>query len=313
MSATRGRWSRFVDFCAVTEDATPLAITRIVLGATVALHLLRILATGETTTTLVHTSFGGLQEAASRSWASPSIALALTASTAAAAACVAVGLFTRPAVVLTWVGMRLVSQIASGAQGGTDALSIDLLVLLAWSGCGNTLSVDAWRQRRRMGTAADAPALRVVRLMVVVQLVMLYTLGGLQKVSYGWVPGGDASALWFALHQPQWTRFDGLPPGWSYPFTQMATTSAWLFEVMAPLMLVSVLGEIGDARGRIGRHLRRVEVRIAYLTFGFLMHVGIELLMEVGPYLYVTCSMYSCVLGPPLCRRLLRRTDPIGP
>ena len=74
-----------------------------------------------------------------------------------------------------------------------------------------------------------------------------------------------------------------------------------------------VLGEIGDARGRIGRHLRRVEVRIAYLTFGFLMHVGIELLMEVGPYLYVTCSMYSCVLGPPLCRRLLRRTDPIGP
>jgi len=313
-TAVRGsRWQRFVDFCAVSEDATAVAVTRIVLGITISLHMLMMVGTGESTTVMVHHAFGGLQEGAKTTWASPTLVTLLVLLTSLCGALMAVGLFTRSAIVLAWVGMRLVSLVSSGAHGGTDALLIDLLLLLAFSGCGNTLSLDAWRRRRRRRetgvTAADRPALRVVRLMIVVQLVLLYTLGGLQKVSWGWVPGG-ASALWFALHQQQWTRLDSLPPAWAWPFTQLATTSSWLFEVLAPLLLVSIGCELKQAKSRLGRFLARVELRGVYLLYGFLMHLGIEVLMEVGPYMYVTCSMYSCVLGPEVCRRLLRRPSP---
>jgi hypothetical protein len=304
------RWQRFVDFCAVTEDATAVAVTRIVLGMTILLHLLMMVRTGESTTVMVHHTFGGLQEGAKTAWASPAMVTLLVVATSVCGALMALGLFTRSAIVLAWAGMRLVSQVSIGAHGGTDALLIDLLVLLAFSGCGNTLSLDAWRRRRTGHGVTDMPALRVVRLMIVVQLVLLYTLGGLQKVSYGWVPGGDASALWFALHQLQWTRLDSMPPAWAWPFTQLATTSSWLFEVLAPLLLVSIWCELKQASSRLGRFLARVELRGVYLLYGVLMHLGIEVLMEVGPYMYVTCSMYACVLGPEVCRRLLRRQSP---
>ncbi len=304
-------WRRFVAFCAVREDAAAVAVVRVVIGAVVAVHLGYMVVSGEAATVMVHADFGGLQVGADRAWASVSAATAVTVATAVAGVFMACGLFTRAAVVAAWMGMRAVSLISAGAHGGTDALLIDLLVLLAFTGCGNTWSVDAWRRRRRLGTTDDLLAPRITRLLIVMQLVFLYTLGGLQKVSYGWVPGGDASALWFALHQPQWTRFDGLPVAALYPITQAMTTSSWLLEVCAPILLISLWCELKDTRGPIGRRLRSPWLRVGYLGAGVFMHLGIEVLMEVGPYMYVTCSMYAAVLGPSIVRSVARRFLPV--
>ena len=88
--------------------------------------------------------------------------------------------------------------------------------------------------------------------------------------------------------------------------TQVGTTSAWLFEITAPLLLLAVaLDELGSV-GRVARLLRRLQVRWLYLAYGALMHIGIEVLIEVGPYLPVTLSMYPAVLGPVVCARILR-------
>lgn len=296
----KGRWQRFVSFCAVTEDATALAVTRIVMGTTLFFHMLMCLCNGTTTTVFVNAAHGGLNNVAwARDWATPTGAVLLTVSTALCGLLVAVGWFTRPALFGAWIGVRICSALSHRAHGGSDALFIDVLFVLLLSGCGNTLSMDA----RRAGTST---ALRLPRLLLVFQLGLLYFFGGLQKLSWGWVPGGDATALWFALHQPQWTRFDGLPPHWTYVLTQVGTTSAWLFEITAPLLLLAVaLDELGSV-GRVARLLRRLQVRWLYLAYGALMHIGIEVLIEVGPYLPVTLSMYPAVLGPVVCARILR-------
>ncbi|MDP2345346.1 MAG: HTTM domain-containing protein [Deltaproteobacteria bacterium] len=304
----QGRWQRFVDFCNVEEDATPLALSRIVIGTTLFCHCVVLLLTGTTTTVLVHMDHGGLNDVAwASSWATPAAAIALTLVTAACALFVAVGLFTRAALVGAWVGIRVISALSHFSHGGSDALFIDVLFVLMISGCGNALSIDAWRKQK---TTTTTTTLRLPRLLLVFQLGLLYFFGGLQKVSYGWVPGGDASALWFALHQPQWTRFDGFPPGWTYPITQAATTSAWLFEVAFPIVVLAVLLDEVGSTSKLARVLRRLRVPTLFLVFGALMHVGIEALLEVGPYLPVTLSMYPAVLGPVVCARLLRRRGP---
>ncbi len=296
------RLQRVVAFFAEDEDAAAVAVVRVVIGATLFFHLGYMLLSGEAQTVMTHLDFGGLQTGDDRAWASPAAATAVVAATAIAGAFMSLGLYTRAAVVASWVGMRLVALISAGAHGGTDALLIDLLLLLAFSGCGNTWSLDAWRRRRRLNTTTDLLAPRITRLLIVMQLVLLYTLGGLQKVSYGWVPGGDLSALWFALHQPQWTRFDGLPMHAFFPVTQLMTTSSWFLEVSAPILLVSLWCELTKAQGPIGRRLRSTWLRVGYLSMGVIMHVGIEVLMEIGPYMYVTCSMYAAVLGPAVVR-----------
>ncbi len=294
-------WERFAAFCAVKEAATALALSRILIGTTVVAHLLMALWNETTTTVFVHVAHGGLHSVDwARAFTTPLGAVLLTGATAACGLGVALGCCTRVALVGSWLGMRMISAFSDHAHGGSDALLIDVLFVLMISGCGNALSVDAWRK----GTTT---ALRLPRLLLVFQLGLLYFFGGLQKISYGWVPGGDASALWFALHQPQWTRFDGLPPAWLYPFTQAATTSAWLFEISAPLLVLAVLLDEVSSSGRVARLLRRLQVRALFLVYGALMHLGIEVLMEVGPYLPVTLSMYPAVLGPVVCQRLLRR------
>jgi hypothetical protein len=298
-------WRRFVDFCNVEEDATPLALSRIVIGVTLFAHALALLLTGTTTTVLVHKSHGGLNEVSwASAWATPWGAVALTVATAACGLFVALGLFTRVSLVGAWIGIRAISALSHFAHGGSDALFIDVLFVLMLSGCGNALSLDALRNKKTT-TTTTTTALRLPRLLLVFQLGLLYFFGGLQKVSYGWVPGGDASALWFALHQPQWTRFDGVPPDWLYAVTQAATTSAWLFEVTFPIVVLAVLLDEtqSQSQSKLALGLRRFGVVRAYLIYGALMHLAIEALLEVGPYLPVTLSMYPAVLGPLLLRR----------
>ena len=81
----------------------------------------------------------------------------------------------------------------------------------------------------------------------------------------------------------------------------------WFLEVGAPILVLSLWCELRDPRGPIGRRLRSTQLRVGYLTFGVIMHVGIEVLMEIGPYMYVTCGMYPAVLGPSVVRGLFDR------
>lgn len=289
-----GLWERWVRFCAAEEDASALALVRIVACTTVAVHLAAFLGSGAARLALVHHELGGLGP--THGWlaplggASPRAVGALVLATLVAAVLGALGWRTRSALVLAWLGLRAVGSLNPEARGSYDVLLGQILFVLILSGAGHALSLDA----RRVG---PRPAARWPRLLLVLQLGLLYFGGALGKASSGWVPGGDASALWFILQQPTWARFPSVPLA-LYPLTQAATTLVWLFELLGLALVWAVLLRERRAEGRVARALARVRAVEAYLLVGLAMHLGIELTMEVGPFSYASLALYPAALEP---------------
>lgn len=294
----RARWASLVSFLNEREDPRSLALVRILACTTVALHFGRFLLSGAADFALLHQERGGMS--ATHGWLAPlggaepwMIAL-LGAACCAAATLGALGLFTRPALLVTWAAVRALSSLNDEAKGSYDGLLIDTLFLLLLSGCGRALSLDARLFGTQRGLAPRWP-----RVLLVMQLGLLYLGSALNKGSLGWVPGGDASALWYILQQPTWARFASLPL-WSYPLTQVATTTVWIFELAGPLFVLAwVLRETrprGRALGALKRGLERARFLELYLAFGLAMHLGIEALMEVGPFSFAALALYPAAI-----------------
>lgn len=294
----RARLLRFVED---REDATSLALCRIIACSTVLAHVVHFQTSGAAQFSLVHRRFGGL--GIDDAWlafmggATPANVSLLLAVLGASALLGAIGLFTRPALVVAWLGMRAMTSLNVDARGSYDQLLINILFLLVFSGCAHAFSVDA------RGGSLPREVARWPRILIVLQIGLMYGGSSLMKASSGWVPGGDASALWYILHQPMWVRhgIDSIPL-WALPITQVATTCVWLWEFMGPLFVVSVLlRERPSSRpwtGRLGRALDRVRFRELYLLFGVAMHLGIELTMEVGAFTFASFALYPAALRP---------------
>ena len=290
--AWRVRWERFVAWCTTREDSTPLAVVRIALCTTLVLHLARHVALGGARFAWVHESLGGAGSThGALSWiggATPTNVLALSSVLIAAGVLGAVGLFTRPALLVAWLSLRVLSDLNPSARGGYDPLMVNALFLLLWSGSHTTLSLDArWFARVR---DAGASSWRCVRVLVVLQIAVLYGTSAFYKLGSGWVPGGDASALWYILQQPIWARMPDLVAPWMVLPLQLATTSTWLWELSGlPFFFVFLADE---------RRSRRIThaLRIGFLAFGVGMHVGIELLMEVGAFSWAALSLYAAAV-----------------
>ena len=304
------RWSSLVAFLNEREDPLPLALARVIACTTVALHFGRFLVSGAAEFALLHQDRGGMS--VTDGWLEPVGGAErddhprLGAACCLAATLGALGLFTRPALFVTWAGVRALSSLNDEAKGSYDGLLIDTLFLLMLSGCGRALSLDARLfPRPERGLAPRWP-----RVLLVVQLGLLYLGSALNKGSLGWVPGGDASALWYILQQPTWARIASLPL-WAYPLTQVATTSVWLFELSGPLFVLAWLLRETSPRGRVlgamKRGLDRVRFLELYLAFGLAMHIGIEALMEVGPFCFAALALYPAAIAPERLRSSLSR------
>jgi hypothetical protein len=301
-------WQRFVSFLDAREDPISLALVRIVCCTTIAVHLSRFVFSGAAEFALLPRARGGMSS--ELGWlelfggAEPWSIHLLTGACIVFAVCSALGVFTRPMLALTWLGFRAVSSLNAETKGSYDGLFVDILFVLMLSGAGRALSVDAiWRKQTE-------PAARWPRLLLVAQIGIMYFGSALNKASVGWVPGGDASALWYILQQPTWARTTSLPL-WSYPITQVATTSAWLFEVTGPIFVLAILlresAPRGRAMGAVKRLFDRARVLEIYLAFGIAMHIGIELLMEVGPFCFATLALYPAAVAPERWRALFMR------
>lgn len=308
-------WQRLVAFVSEREDATSLALCRILVGLTVLGHVVHFVASGAAALALTHLDHGGL--GTSHGWLEPvggattTNVVALCTLVAVAAALVVVGLFTRPALVVLWLSYRAMSMLNADARGAYDSLVVDSLFLLMLAGSGRALSLDAlWWGRK---VAGFSQVTRWPRVLVVIQLGFLYSGSALLKASSGWVPGGDATALWYILHQPMWARGDvDAVPMWALPLTQVATTLVWLWELAGVVFVASVLLRESDSPStRAGafakRVLDRVRFRELYLAFGVAMHLGIEVTMEVGAFSFASLALYPCALSPEAWRKLAAR------
>jgi uncharacterized membrane protein YphA (DoxX/SURF4 family) len=302
------RWERLVSYLNAGEDPLSLALARIVICTTVATHVVRLFASGAAELAFLDHARGGMSE--THGWLEalggpePSTLYALGAITLLASTAGALGLFTRPALLVTWLSMRALSSLNTEAQGSYDALIVDILFVLMLSGASRTLSLDA-RRKPEPRRAARWP-----RILLVAQMGFLYLGSGLHKGSSGWVPGGDASALWYILQQPTWSRLGELPLR-AYPLTQIATTLVWFFEVGSPLFVLAFFLRETAPRGRVlaalKRGLDRIRFLEIYLAIGLAMHVGIELTMEVGPFSFASLALYPAAIAPERLRGWIDR------
>jgi hypothetical protein len=171
-------------------------------------------------------------------------------------------------------------------NGGDDLVQLGILLLLL-SPCGQALSLDAWRLRRKgrlVGPAWVPPwSLRLIQLHV----CLIYITTGLVKLQgetwmreglpvTEWLHGTwwDGTSVYYVYNHYHFNR-------WSYaqipiPFwiTAVLTYSSAWFETLFPLMMLH-------------RWTRRV-----WLAFGVMFHVGIYLTVEVGWFGFYMISFY---------------------
>jgi hypothetical protein len=288
------------------EDGLSLALVRILTGATVALHIGNLGRQGTMDLVWVDAAWGGLRDVRSPlldrfGGATPDNVHTLAYGVAAAAVLLAIGAGTRLAAIGVWLGYGVLSDLNSHAGGSYDELLGNVLFLLVLADSGARLSVDA-----RVSAPRLVPAWP--RWLLVFQLVVMYTSTGLQKLSDHWVPWGSHDALWFVLQQPTWHR---VPMEWvapAMPLLSLATVSVWCFEVGAPLLLLAYWFRHTRTRpGWLRAVSNRLDLRAVYLGFGFLMHLGIEGAMEVGPFLPATMTLYLASFAPDEWARWLTR------
>jgi len=83
-----------------------------------------------------------------------------------------------------------------------------------------------------------------------------------------------------------------------FPLTQIMTAAVWYWEVAAPLLLLAAWYRLTpDKKGWLRRLFNRVRFRRWYVAFGVAMHLGIYVMLGLGPFTWITLSMYICLFS----------------
>lgn len=308
---TPGRLRRFRDWylghLAAREDGAAIALVRIALGLAVLLLVVPFVAT-DAGPEIVAFAFcdddvGGYRGIVGTpgirffGGARPEVALGLLTAAAVAAVFMVLGLFGRLPALVAGVTTHIVFIQNSDVSGGGDALLGNALFLLLLANCTQTLSLDA---RLRTGRFLDpTPIAAWPRKLVLVQLAIVYTVTGVQKlVSSAWTPLDGFSALYQILQSPQWARDPDL----------VVWTGGWLVLPAALLSIVTIVWEVFFFVVLIDRRWRWL-----FAVTGIAMHAGILLLMEVGAFSWLSMSFYPAMFAPEAAAFFARRMGGSGP
>ena len=296
-------WTRWVTFLSREEPATGLALFRIGIGACLLWSLGSPVLSGMVDAMWTDKAYGGYRALgdgdrliALLGGPTPEVIWSLTALGLLAAAALTLGLGGRLTALIALQIFLPLSDVNNHAGGSDDPLLSNALWLLVLARSTQTLSLDC---RRRTGswTSAD-PAPAWPRMLAVVQLFLLYWSTGLQKVSAYWTPAGEFSALYYILQQPSWQRVD---MAWAahplvYPLTQLATAVTWVWELAAPLFPLALWWRYTrDRPGRVRALANRIDLRSWMAGVGIVLHMGILISMEVGPFSMIALSFYFCL------------------
>jgi hypothetical protein len=301
---------QFVDAVAATESATSLALFRIAIGLGSLLTFGSVVANGLVPVLWTGSASGGYRELGRGPWLVaylggpvPHVVWPLIGVVLGGSLLLTLGIGGRAVALVTALVATNILGINGDAGGSYDELLTNALWLLVLGRPGATLSVSArWR------TGLWWPEVQVAafpRWLAAYQLILMYTTTGLQKVSAYWVPGGDASALYYILQQPEWHRADMSWLAPLFPLTQLATTVTWCWEVSAPVWLLAVaLAAHPERPGVLRAWFSRWRVREVYVLAGILMHAVIWATMEVGPFTPLSLAFYTTLYHPGEWERL---------
>lgn len=308
-------WRWLVAFSSRREAGTTLAVFRVLVASTLLYSLLSIASADLVGALWVDRIHGGMQSVHENhvmqllGGATPDAVWLLWTTSLFASLALLAGVYGRiSAFVLLQSYYAL--YITNGlATGGYDMMISNALWLLVLSDSTATLSVDCWR-RHRTFTSDDLVA-AWPRMALVWQLTMIYFFTGIQKASAPWTPSGGYTALYYVMHDPTWMRFDGTFVPSILPLTQVGTAMSWHWEHSAILLpLVFFFRATRERPGRVRAAFNRFDLRKVWAAIGVSMHVGILLMLNVGPFSLISMSYYVALFAPDEVRAVLQRIVP---
>ncbi|MBK6576162.1 MAG: HTTM domain-containing protein [Sandaracinaceae bacterium] len=300
----KARWRAWVARCDRREAATTLACFRIAIGLVTLYSLLDVGLGGLVDVLWVDYHSGGYACLGTGNWlmtllggATPHVVHALYGVALGSALLVTMGLAGRLSALVAGQTYMALVFVNGSATGGYDMLITNALWLLVLGDATRTLSLDC---RLRSGSfVSDASIPAWPRYLAVFQLVVMYTTTGLHKLSTPWLPMGGYSALYDVFQEPTWRRFDMRWTAHVYPLTQLATATTWFFEVGAPLLLVwFYFRHTRERPGRARAWFARRDLRFPFVAIGLVLHLGILVTLNVGPFSWAAMAYYLCLWHP---------------
>jgi hypothetical protein len=313
------RWQAFVRFTGEREAGWSLAVMRIAVGLVAFFGMLENVTYGVVELVWVEVDAGGVFDVGGN-WlvrllggATPGVVWALVVGSLIGSAAVAIGLGGRLATFATIQVYQAVSTLNSSAGGGYDALLTNAMWLLVIGNASATLSLDSRLKHGKWNADVTVPA--IARRLAIFQILIVYLTTGLHKLSPVWTPVGGYSALYWIFQEPTWRRFDMRWTAHVYPLTQLATAVTWHWETGAGLMFLFYwYRATPERKGWLRRQANRFDLRIPFLGIGLMLHLGILILIAVGPFSYASLAYYFAFLTPEETRRIWQRIRArIGP
>ena len=305
MHRIKSSWLSWVQFWSQKEHGTALAIFRIAMGLTLIYTFNQPLQDGIYQIIWVDKTFGGLRDLNPAPWliellggATPDAIWRFICLGFLCGVALLLGIFPRFFALLGMFLMNNISWHNAMATAGHDDLIANALWLLVFANSAQTLSVmckiktGLWQN--------NTPIFAFPRYLILLQLIWMYTSTGLQKLSVHWIPFGKLDALWYILLQPTWAKYDFREAYFFYPLTQVATFSVWCFEVFSPLLLIGLYLQNTSAQGGwLRKRLQSFPLRRCFMAIGIPMHIGIHLLMAVGPFSIASVAYYAALIKIP--------------
>ncbi|HZO15605.1 MAG TPA: HTTM domain-containing protein [Polyangiaceae bacterium] len=305
----------WVELTSARERATTLACFRIAVALVIAGSLISVASAGLVEVLWIDAAHGGMRPLPPGFWplqllggSTPRAVWTLFGVALGSSTLMALGLGGRWPVLVALYAYRAVSTAGAGS-GGYDAVIFNAAWLLFLSESTATLSLDCRLRNGAWTSERLVPAWP--RYLVIFQLVVIYTFTGFQKTSASWNPADGYSALYWFLQDPNWIRFDSSWTVTFYPLTQLMTAIVFHFETSAPLLLlVYYYRSTRDRPGRLRAIFNRFDLRIPFTVVGLGMHIGILVLMNMGPFSWISMAYYLCLWRPEEIERWLRLPQP---
>ncbi len=303
----KSRWQFWVTLFGRKEQGTSLALFRFAIGLCILYSLLSIAGAGLVGDLWTDVSQGGMRHLGGNwvvillggptpgvIWTLWGIALCTAMACTLGLGGQVVGRVLFLALLLSYNGLITINPLASG---GYDLLITNALWILFLAEPNATLSLHA---RMSEGSfVSDSQVSAWPRYVLIFQLLLMYTLTGLQKSALVWNPGGGYTALYWVTQDPTWMRFDGAFAAWVSPVLRVATAITWHWEQLSILLLLWFYARRTEEKeGRLRRWILRRDWRIGWALVGVSLHIGILILVNVGPFSYVSLSFYFLLWRP---------------
>jgi hypothetical protein len=297
-------WQLWQRLLAHEERATTLALFRILVAGVVIASLTSAAVAGVIEAAWLDAARGGMLSLGAGNWLvrllggpTPQVVWGLFGVALVSASCSFLGLGGRWLLFATLQAYFGLTSLNPTASGGYDNLICIALWLLCLSRCNTSLSLDTWLAQRRWLSEQHIPAWP--RYLLILQLIVVYTATGLQKVNLSWTPLGGYTALYYVLHDPTWLRSEAGLSSVPLALLRLGTAVTWHWEQLTILLLpVFYFRATRGQPGKLRAAFNRWDLRLPWAAVGVALHLGILALIDVGPFSVISLAYYINLFTP---------------